>query len=130
MKVKILELDVPNKNGRIYPTDVIAKSLKSAESLMLGQMGYDEIINKVGARGVVDISSASHMIDNLKIEDGHLVGDVTILRTPKDIILEQIIDDTEFRPIGIGTSISQGDHDVITRYTLLSISAINREDAS
>jgi hypothetical protein len=124
MKVKILELDKPNKNGRIYPTAVIAKSLESVKYPVFGELGFNPY---GGVLATIDVSNISHKVENLRIEDGFLVGDVTVLKTPKGLILEQVISNAEFLPKGTGSIDKDGN---ISEYSLISVGVFNKDGAA
>jgi hypothetical protein len=119
--VKIQIADVPNRNGRIYPTSVLTEVIKAAgERKILGGMGVSNN-PMVGP----DISNISHSVSNLRIEAGWLVGDVTVLDTPQGKILEDCIDSLDFRMMGYGSIYTTSDGTSIDRdYVLTEISAV------
>lgn len=119
--VKIQVADVPNRNGRIYPTSLIEKVIKAAgDDKILGGMGVPD--NPMTA---CDLSTISHSISNLRIESGWLVGDVTVLGTPQGKVLEQCIDVLDFRMMGYGSiSTSENGTVILDDYVLTAISAV------
>lgn len=124
--VCVVKFNNPNKNGRIYSPDCfnlddpILKE-KLACGLLLGELGFPE-----DSREEVDLSKVSHVIKNLyKKEDG-LYADIETLDTPHGKILEQIVNENNFRTIGSGNLIPRDDgyYDV-TDYTFYTIDYTN-----
>lgn len=68
----------------------------------------------------VALSEVSHTVENLRIEEGFLVGDITVLDTPKGRDLERLLDSCDFRATGLG--VIRGGH--VTDYNLISIDAV------
>ncbi len=95
MKTEILMLDVPNGNRRTYTTEAVSEALKNIPNEVLGQIDYpsENFMH-------VNISAISHKINNLRIENGKLIGDVTILKTPNGKLLEKLLEfpGSGFRP--------------------------------
>jgi hypothetical protein len=119
MKQRILKLDTPTVNGRIYPTAEIALALlRISETPVLGIMGVKPV-------NQVDLADLSHLTSDLNIEDGWLVGEVTVLKTPMGEALGKILDTVAFTPIGNGTV--NGNNEVVD-YRLLYINAVPKEE--
>lgn len=105
---------MPNGNRRIYPMAVLEHCVeKSKAGPVLGSLGLTEGTS-------VAIGEVSHMVQNLRIVDGYLVGDVTILKTPKGDQLSRIFEQCAFRPTGTG--LLRGGF--VTDYNLISIDAV------
>ena len=125
---KIMILDHPNKNNHIYSTEAIQEALTRLPEQLVGEFGPsysnvdylipDSIFN-------VDLSNVSHRVDNLRIEDGYLVGDITTLKTPAGISLESILEEVDFRPRSIGTIVRDGNgNGIITDINIISVDAV------
>lgn len=115
--INILTVDEPNFNGRIYPRAVVEEAISKAKDPLPGTIGMplDEDVPE---------EEVSHQVSNLRLEDGRLMGTVTILGTPKGKILEGMID-ADFRTAGTGMiSISENGHTVVTDFVLKSINAL------
>ena len=122
---KILDCDVPNKNGHIYSTET-AKSIieKAGNRPLFGRIGMapgDSIV----------LEDVSHQISNLRIKDGQLIADIEVLQTPQGKVLESLMvkeDGTprdinvDFRVSGWGNIDAEG---TITDFILREISAVN-----
>lgn len=113
MKVRITEVDVPNKNGHIYSTECVQSFLGKE---VLGQIGM--------VAGEIDLSNVSHKISNLRIEDGFVVGDVTTLNTPQGRLLSDLLESTNmcFRMSGYGNIDENGN---ISEFELISVNLVN-----
>jgi hypothetical protein len=116
MTVNILKADEPNGNGRIYPLEALQRCVeKSQAGPVLGALGCPE-------GTTVDLNTLSHTVHNLRIQDGYLVGDVQVIKTPYGSMLSnpEVFNNVDFRPRGIG-AIENG---VVTNYQLISIDAV------
>ncbi len=102
MKIRMLELDVPNKNNRMYPTSVIQKAL--AEFIEKNPTGDTMPLFREPSINLT-IKESVGVVENVKIEDGFLVGDLTMMteQMAKEIGESRIC----IRPIGVG-SVSNG----------------------
>ena len=96
----LIHFGVPNRNGRIYDKNDITKLRLDGDGLeyteldrlntkpFYGQFGFapsDMIIHKY---------NATHVINNFRIKDDWLIGDVSLLNRS----LEPILDNLVFRP--------------------------------
>ncbi len=132
---RIQVIDKPNKNNRTYTLKAVVNAIEEAQKRyadrpMLGTLGMPE-----DALGLpvttIPLTQVSHTITNLRIEDGYLVGNVKILKTPMGQVLEAMLEkDREsmaFRTFGAGTIDKDG---IISHYDIISVSAIRAEDAA
>lgn len=82
--VVLLELDTPNKNGRIYPKATIERFLKTR--------GDKPLICTMGASGFdVNLNHASHIVEKLYLQDNKLMANVRVLNTPMGNIAKSLI---------------------------------------
>jgi hypothetical protein len=87
-----LQSDIKNRNGRIYPTDVLSKEVKRYNA---------EFINKSRAFGelghpdgpTVNLERVSHMIKKLYPEGKNFIGEAKIMDTPYGKIVKSLIDE-------------------------------------
>lgn len=115
MIVKIKTANIPNKNGIIYPLEILQNICISSPDEILGTIGLPE------QNAAICLISASHVISNLRIENDILVGDLKLLNTTNGKKLEYILlsgNCGEFRPTGYGVV---GQNGVIQKYELFSI---------
>ena len=128
MKRVIMELGVPNKNGRTYPPEEMAKAIERYND----KVCYGE----VGSAVNVDLGHASHRFMNLEVfrnaEGCYLRGDLTLLDTSCGKMLREIMDTTEvaFRPAGIGELRQTENGLEVINYELLSINAMAAQEAA
>lgn len=120
-------LDIPNRNGRIYPKTEIEKSLKAFKEKLpvVGQLGYSD---DPSTYTEINLSRVSHVVNDVRIEDDKLIATVKILTTPSGRIAEQLIRSEETRPsLGFGmrgTGIVDTNNKV-TDFNLISIDLVN-----
>jgi hypothetical protein len=126
LTVQIAEADLPNKNGRVYPREVLQKVIKEVEGKdpcrLFGTIGMP-------ADDVIDPAKISHSISNLYLtEDGALMGTVMILETPSGKIAENLLDidpSRQFRMAGIGKLEDNEDGTTtVTDFRLLSVNLV------
>jgi hypothetical protein len=87
-----LQSDIKNRNGRIYPSEVLAKEVKRYNA---------EFINKNRAFGelghpdgpTVNLERVSHMIKKLYPEGKNFIGEAKIMDTPYGKIVKSLIDE-------------------------------------
>ena len=87
-----LQSEIKNRNGRIYPTEVLAKEVKRYNA---------EFINKSRAFGelghpdgpTVNLERVSHMIKKLYHEGKNFIGEAKIMDTPYGKIVKSLIDE-------------------------------------
>jgi hypothetical protein len=120
----LLQVDVPNKNNRIYPKEVVSKAIEAlGDGQLLGGFGFDG-----GAK--VMFSEVSHSVSNFCMEDGWMCGEVEILNTPAGKLLKSILNDSvdvAFRTAGVG-EIFEGV--VQDGFKFTSVSVVSKDEAS
>ena len=104
----VAKADVPNSNGRIYPQAVLQKCVddfnkanhKNLRSLV-GELGQP-------ADSIIHFTNASHLVTDLKLQDGNLMAEIEVIQTPNGKILSELLkaDAVAFRPRGIGMAIA------------------------
>ena len=86
-----LQADIKNRNGRVYPMEVLEKEVNRYnkdyvnENRAFGELGHPD-------GPTVNLERASHMITSLKPEGKNFVGQATILKTPMGRIVENLMD--------------------------------------
>lgn len=114
--VKILPIDRPNWNGRFYSQNVVESAITKCKPPVFGHLDSN--------MGQVDLEKVSHITENLRIEDGWLVGEVKVLGTPNGKILKEIYekptDIVKFVIAGHGNISKDG---VVTDFVLSSVNA-------
>ena len=87
-----LQSEIKNRNGRVYPTDILNKEVKRYNA---------EFINKKRAFGelghpdgpTVNLERVSHMITKLYPEGKNFIGEAKIMNTPYGKIVKGLIDE-------------------------------------
>ena len=87
-----LQSDIKNRNGRVYPKEVLMKEVKRYNQ---------EFINKKRAFGelghpdgpTVNLERVSHMITKLYPDDRNFIGEAKIMNTPYGKIVKGLIDE-------------------------------------
>lgn len=80
VKATIMTFNTPNRNGRVYDSQKMNEAIQEyllKNPIRLGRIDTGDIIHPV------ELTEASHIIDELKIEENKLIGDITILDTPQ-----------------------------------------------
>ena len=87
-----LQGDIKNRNGRIYPVEVLEKEVNRYskefidENRAYGELGHPEGLT-------VNLERVSHMVTSLKRDGKNFVGEAKIMSTPMGNIVSNIMDD-------------------------------------
>ncbi len=87
-----LQADIKNRNGRLYPTDILDKEVKRymkenvKKNRAYGELGHPD-------SPTINLDRVSHMIKDLKLEDKNFIGKAKIMDTPYGKIVKSLIDE-------------------------------------
>jgi len=87
-----MQSEVKNRNGRLYPFEVLDKEVKRynkeyiEEKRAFGELGHPD-------GPIVNLERASHMITSLKPDGKNFVGEAKILKTPMGEIVKNLMDE-------------------------------------
>ena len=87
-----MQADIKNRNGRIYPMEVLEKEVKRynkeqiKENRAFGELGHPE-------GPTINLERASHMITALYPDGKNFIGEAKILSTPMGKIVENLMED-------------------------------------
>ena len=87
-----MQADVKNRNGRVYPMEVLDKEVKRynkeyiKEKRAFGELGHPD-------GPTVNLERASHMITALYPEGKNFIGEAKILKTPMGEIVKSLMDE-------------------------------------
>ena len=87
-----MQSEIKNRNGRIYPKEVIQKEVKRynkefvEKKRAFGELGHPE-------GPTINLDKVSHMIEKLEEDGNNFVGRAKILSTPNGQIVKKLIDD-------------------------------------
>ena len=92
IKGVFLQSDIKNRNGRIYPKEIMIKEVNRYQK---------EFVNKKRAFGelghpdgpTVNLERVSHMITNLQQDGSNFIGEAKIMNTPYGKIVKGLIDE-------------------------------------
>ena len=87
-----MQADVKNRNGRVYPMEVLQKEVNRYnkeyinEKRAFGELGHPD-------GPTVNLERASHMITSLKRDGMNFIGEANILKTPMGEIVKSLMDE-------------------------------------
>lgn len=88
----IMQGDIKNRNGRMYPSNVLVKEMKRYnESYVAKNRAYGELGHPAGP--TINLDRVSHMFTELKQDGSNIVGRAKIMETPMGKIVKNIIDE-------------------------------------
>ena len=92
LKGIFLQGDIKNRNGRVYPVEVLEKEVKRYNKEFIAEnRGYGELGHPEGP--TVNLERVSHMVTSLKRDGKNFVGEAKVMSTPMGKIVENIMDD-------------------------------------
>tara|TARA_B100000795_G_scaffold155590_1_gene116728 strand:- start:7 stop:657 length:651 start_codon:yes stop_codon:yes gene_type:complete len=87
-----MQANKKNRNGRIYPTEVLQKEAKRyTEEFIIKKRAFGELGHPDGP--TVNLERVSHMIEELEEVDQNFMGRAKILDTPYGKIVKNLIDE-------------------------------------
>ena len=116
----LLELDKPNKNGRIYTKEVMREAIaKYGEKLSrFGELGYGEDSH-------INIDRISHKVNFLYIKENQVLADISLLGTPCGKIAKAL-PDFNIGPRGLGKFAEDGI--TLQSYEFISIDIVQPDN--
>lgn len=101
----IMQGEVKNRNGRIYPKEILMREMARYKSeLVEKKRAYGELGHPVGPS--INLDRVSHMFTELKEDGNNVIGKAKILDTPMGKIVKNFIDEQATLGIssrGLGT---------------------------
>lgn len=89
---KFLSADVPNRNGRVYPKNVMENAVGKYQTDYIDQKrSMGELNHPQGPS--INLDRVSHMIESLKFSGSDVIGRAKILSTPMGEIAKNLIDE-------------------------------------
>ena len=86
-----MQADIKNRNGRVYPMEVLEKEVRRytkeniAQKWAFGELGHPE-------GPTINLERASHMITSLKPDGKNFIGEAKVLSTPMGNIVKNLMD--------------------------------------
>ena len=88
----IMQGDIKNRNGRMYPSNVLAKEMKRYNEVYVSKnRAYGELGHPAGP--TINLDRVSHMLTELKQDGSNIVGRAKIMETPMGKIVKNLIDE-------------------------------------
>ena len=92
LKGIFLQGDIKNRNGRVYPVEILQKEVDRYNKEFINEnRGYGELGHPEGP--TVNLERVSHMVTSLKRDGKNFVGEAKVMSTPMGKIVENIMDD-------------------------------------
>lgn len=121
----IMHCDSPNRNGRIYSSEMMEKQIEEfnkrceKDGFVLGMPGGD------GYKSNTILSDVSHRIDKLYFDDNKICAEGQLLNTPMGKILDNVgIDNLGFEIIGTG---NVDENNVVQNFNLQRIDILTKD---
>ena len=87
-----MQADIKNRNGRVYPLDVLQKEVKKYnENFIKEKRAFGELGHPDGP--TVNLERVSHMITSLKEDGKNFIGEAKIMSTPMGEIVKSLMDE-------------------------------------
>ena len=92
LKGIFLQSEIKNRNGRVYPFEVLDKEVKRynkefiKENRAYGELGHPE-------GPTVNLDKVSHMVTSLEPDGKNFIGEAKVMGTPMGTIVKNIMDD-------------------------------------
>ena len=92
IKGVFMQADIKNKNGRIYPMEILQKEVKRYNKEFINEKrAYGELGHPEGP--TVNLERASHMITALYPDGKNFIGEAKVLSTPMGEIVKSLMDE-------------------------------------
>ena len=92
IKGVFMQADIKNKNGRVYPMEILQKEVKRYNKEFINETrAYGELGHPEGP--TVNLERASHMITALYPDGKNFIGEAKVLSTPMGEIVKSLMDE-------------------------------------
>ena len=92
IKGVFMQSDIKNRNGRMYPEQVLAKEVRRYNKEYVSQKrAFGELGHPDGP--TVNLERVSHLITNLKQDGKNFIGEAKVMDTPYGKIVKNLIDE-------------------------------------
>ena len=92
IKGVFLQSDIKNRNGRVYPKQIMMKEVKRYQKEFVEKKrAFGELGHPDGP--TVNLERVSHMITNLQQDGSNFIGEAKIMNTPYGKIVKGLIDE-------------------------------------
>jgi len=105
-----LQADIKNRNGRIYPMEVLEKEVGKYNKNFIGEKrAYGELGHPDGP--TVNLERVSHLTTSLERDGKNFIGEAKIMKTPMGEIVKSLMDEgckLGVSSRGMGSLVSKG----------------------
>ena len=92
LKGVFMQSEIKNRNGRVYPFEVLDKEVKRYNKEFIDEnRAYGELGHPDGP--TVNLDKVSHMVTSLKPDGKNFIGEAKVMGTPMGEIVKNIMDD-------------------------------------
>ena len=92
LKGVFMQSEIKNRNGRVYPFEVLDKEVKRYNKEFIDEnRAYGELGHPEGP--TVNLDKVSHMVTSLKPDGKNFIGEAKVMSTPMGEIVKNIMDD-------------------------------------
>ena len=92
LKGVFMQAEIKNRNGRVYPFEVLNKEVERYNKEFIEQnRAYGELGHPDGP--TVNLDKVSHMVTSLKPDGKNFIGEAKVMSTPMGNIVKNIMDD-------------------------------------
>ena len=92
LKGVFMQSEIKNRNGRVYPFEVLDKEVKRYSKEFIEQnRAYGELGHPDGP--TVNLDKVSHMVTSLQPDGKNFIGEAKVMSTPMGNIVKNIMDD-------------------------------------
>ena len=92
LKGVFMQAEIKNRNGRVYPMDVLEKEVERYNKEFIEQnRAYGELGHPEGP--TVNLDKVSHMVTSLVPDGKNFIGEAKVMSTPMGEIVKNIMDD-------------------------------------
>ena len=92
IKGVFMQADIKNRNGRVYPMNVLEKEVNRYNKEFVNEnRAYGELGHPDGP--TVNLERVSHMVTSLKRDGDNFIGEAKILKTPMGQIVKSLMDE-------------------------------------
>ena len=92
LKGVFMQAEIKNRNGRVYPMEVLEKEVERYNKEFIEQnRAYGELGHPDGP--TVNLDKVSHMVTSLQPDGKNFIGEAKVMSTPMGNIVKNIMDD-------------------------------------
>ena len=92
LKGVFLQAEIKNRNGRVYPMEILEKEVaRYNEEFIEQNRAYGELGHPDGP--TVNLDKVSHMVTSLEPDGKNFIGEAKVMSTPMGNIVKNIMDD-------------------------------------